>query len=74
MTRSGSVGACEPAIRWMTSSLSEDDWKIEPLASSRSRSSAKLTRLPLCASAMPPRAYSTTSGWQFLSVVEPVVE
>jgi hypothetical protein len=58
----------------MITSLSDDDWKMEPLLSRRSRSSAKFTRLPLCATAMPPRAYSTTSGWQFLMVVEPVVE
>ena len=72
--RSVSVAAREAAIRWMITSLSTVDWKIEPRASSRLRSSSAFTRLPLCAMASAPWAHSTTNGWQFLSTVEPLVE
>src|SRR5438309_1911907 len=73
-TRSSSVSPWDAAIRWMMTSLSTVDWKIEPRASSRSRSSSAFTRLPLCATARPPRPYSTTSGWAFFRCDAPAVE
>ncbi len=66
--------SAEAAIRWMMTSVSDVDWKIEPRASSRARSSSAFTRLPLCAIPRAPCAHSTTSGWQFLRMVEPAVE
>ncbi len=55
-------------------SLSTVVWKIEPLASSSSRSWAALVRLPLWAMAIWPRAQSTVSGWALRKCDEPVVE
>ncbi len=72
--RSRSVVPFDPAIRWMMTSVSEVDWKIEPRRSSLSRSSSAFTRLPLCAIASAPCAHSTTNGWQFFKTVEPLVE
>ena len=47
--------------------VAECVWKIEPCASSSARSSSALTRLPLWATATAPPAYSTASGWAFLT-------
>ena len=44
------------AMRWTIASVSVALWKIEPLTSSRSRSSAWFVRLPLWATASEPRA------------------
>ncbi len=61
-------------MRWMTTSVSESDWKMAPSASSAVRSSCALTRLPLWATASWPPTYSTVSGWAFLSWLTPAVE
>jgi hypothetical protein len=74
MTRPTRVGAGEAAIKWITTSVSDVDWKIDPRASSCSRSASAFTRLPLWAMANAPCAHSTTKGWQFFRTVDPVVE
>ncbi len=49
-------------------------WKIEPWASSSWRSSAALTRLPLCTRASGPMPVITTTGWALATMLEPAVE
>ena len=62
VTRSESVVAPMPAA-------------VVAHAATSSRSSAVLTRLPLCPSATPlPAAVVRNVGWAFSQVVEPVVE
>ncbi len=55
-------------------SLSLEVWKIDPWRSRRARISAALTRLPLCAMASPPWAYSNANGWALRSSELPLVE
>ena len=55
-------------------SVSIEDWKMEPETSSSRLSSWAFTRLPLWAMAMEPDSKSTTSGWAFFSSELPVVE
>ena len=55
-SRSGSVRSRERAMRCTITSVSEVVWKIEPSSSRRARSSPKLTRLPLWATASEPPA------------------
>ncbi len=61
-------------MRWMITSVSEEDWKIEPAPSSSARSASALTRFPLCATATAPPAYCTAIGCTFLRWLAPVVE
>ncbi len=49
-------------------------WKIEPSASSSSRTSAALTRLPLWAMAIGPRWCWSRNGWAFAGLESPAVE
>ena len=74
ITRAVRVVSFEVAMRWMITSVSEVDWKMEPDSSSCSRSWLALIRLPLWETAMGPLAYSTTNGWAFLMSVCPAVE
>ena len=46
------------ATRWMITSVSEVDWKIEPLVTSSLRKCCAFEMLPLCATAKPPLARS----------------
>ena len=62
------------ARRWRMISLSTVVWKIEPRVSSSWRREAALTKLPLWATAICPRAVSTESGCELSRVLEPVVE
>jgi hypothetical protein len=64
----------ERAMRWTMTSVSIEDWKMEPEISSSRLSSWAFTRLPLWAMAMEPDSKSTTSGWAFFSSELPVVE
>ena len=61
-------------MRWTITSVSLEEVKIEPAASSSWRSSSALTRLPLWPTATAPPAYSTAKGWAFLTWLAPVVE
>ena len=62
------------AIRWTITSVSDEVWKIEPVASSSARSSAAFTRLPLWAMEIVPPAYSNTNGWALRISELPAVE
>ncbi len=64
----------EVATRWMMTSVSEVDWKIEPRRLSVRRSFIALEMLPLCATAKPPSASSANNGWTLRIALEPVVE
>ena len=50
-------------MRWMITSESVVAWKIAPSSWSALRRPPALTRFPLCAMAISPRAYSTITGW-----------
>jgi DNA-binding IclR family transcriptional regulator len=62
------------AIRWTITSVSVEAVKIEPCASSSSRSTSAFTRLPLWATATAPPAYCTAMGWAFFRWLPPAVE
>ena len=62
------------ASRCRMISLSTVVWKMDPLASSSSRSWAALVRLPLCPMAIRPLAQSTVSGCALTMLDDPVVE
>ncbi len=55
-------------------SVSLEVWKMDPWRSRRVRISLALTRLPLCAMARPPWAYSNTNGCALRSSELPLVE
>src|SRR5512134_228489 len=61
-------------MRCTITSVSIEDWKMEPETSSSRLISWALTRLPLWATAMEPDSKSTTTGWAFFSSELPVVE
>ena len=54
--RSSTAMALLTAMRWTNTSVSLSLWKMEPRASSSSRSSSALVRLPLWQTASEPRA------------------
>jgi hypothetical protein len=62
------------AIRWMITSVSLVDWNSEPSSTRRRRKRVALVRLPLCATARPPKAKSANSGCTLRSMLAPVVE
>ncbi len=62
------------AMRWTMASVSLALWKMDPFTSSRSRSCSWLVRLPLCATATAPRAYSTAKGCALRRCEPPAVE
>ena len=72
--RSNQVAPGAPASIMVSTSLSELDEKPTPWRSMPERSSAALTRLPLCATAIGPYCVSIRKGWALLSADEPVVE
>ena len=74
MKRTSSVRYDDVATRWMITSVSLVDWKIDPRRTSSRRKVVALEILPLCATAKPPEASSANSGCTFLSAVSPVVE
>ena len=64
----------EVARRWRITSVSEVDWKIEPVSRSACFSLCALVMLPLWATAKPPTAVSAKSGCTLWSAGSPVVE
>ena len=54
-------------------SVSEVEWKMPPISSNSSRSSAALVRLPLWARAMGPFTWRMTKGWALARTGVPVV-
>ncbi len=64
----------EQATRCRITSVSLEDWKIDPCCSNSRRSSPALMMLPLCATAMRPLLQATEKGCAFRSTVSPAVE
>ena len=72
--RSTAVPSRSRAMRWRSSSVSEEPVKIAPCSSRDARSSSALTRLPLCATAMGPTEPLKTNGCAFSMRDCPAVE
>ncbi|MNL28839.1 hypothetical protein D3C87_1505030 [compost metagenome] len=64
----------ERAIRCSTTSLSEVDWQMAPVAMIWRRSVRPLVKLPLWAMAIPPTSSSANRGCTLRSATSPVVE
>ena len=60
-------------MTWAMTSVSLVVWKMQPVSSSFSRSSAALVRLPLWATDMVPLMWLMTRGWALARERVPVV-
>ena len=74
MIARSNVGSFDRAIKCTIASVSDIELKIAPSASSCSRSSGPLTRLPLCASATGPLCVIATIGCALQIIDPPAVE